>query len=336
VSPLTAPIPVALIGPFDVPSLSLQLLRRAVEEALRDRCPEVALRVFAPEAGVPGLDPVEAFDADDAGRLHTFRRTFAHVLVAGDGRVTAAWTAPAQHVVAVHGEAGFLARRSSPDAVLAARREFLVAMGWWPEEGSVAVVQRAPGTQIAVPADHVVELGAEPGDRGDAAEGQRCISLRAGASVDDVVTAIALADVVVAQAASVRAVAAAFERELVLEGDDAATAVRALDADFDELCRTLTGHEPAPFAASEVEALRRALDARGRRLAAERAAMADRVWAIERHLEGELAARDARIAQLEAERDALLGHVEVRARAAAAKAIRRLTRRSGPEAGPNA
>jgi hypothetical protein len=291
--------------------------------------------VFAPHAGVPGLDPVEAFDATDPGRVATFQRVFSHVLVAGDQRVTAAWMAPSQHVVPVRGEAGLLARRWVPEPVLAARREFLVAMGWWPEHGTVAVVQRAPGTQVGVAADHVVELGAEPGDAGDEpADPDRCISLRAGATPDDLLAAIAHADVVVAQAASVRAVAIAFDRALVPEGDDATPGVLSLDAEFDALCRALTGHEPAPFAASEVDALHHALDARGRRLAAERSAMADRVWAIERRLESELAERDARLVQLQAERDALLGHVEVRARSAAARALRRVTRRERPDPAP--
>lgn len=332
---MTSRVPVALVGPFDVPSLSLQLLRRAVEGELRDRAPEVDLRVFAPAAGIPGLDAVEAFDASDAGRVAMFQRTFGHVLVAGDKSVTASWTSSAQQVVPVRGEAGFLARRWTPPPMLAARREFLVAMEWWPRNGTVAVVQRAPGTQVSVAADHVVELGAEPGDAGDEpADGAPAISLRAGATADDLVAAVAHAHVVVAQAASVRAVAAAFDRPVVPEAAEPSTEVLALDADFDALCRTLTGHEPAAFASSEVAALQRALDARGRRLAAERSAMADRVWAIERHLEGELAARDARIAQLEAERDALLTHVEVRARAAVAKTVRRVTGRRRADPAP--
>jgi hypothetical protein len=329
---VTDRIPVALVGPFDVPSLSLQLLRRAVEEELRDRAPEIDLRVFAPRAGTPGLDPVEPFDATDPGRVERFRRAFPHVLVAGDPDVTASWSAPAQLVVPVRGEAGVLAPRWARPPDLAMRREFLVAMGWWPAAGTVAVVQRAPGTQVSVAADHVVELGAEPGDAGDApTDGHHGISLRTGATVDDLVAAISFAHVVVAHAPSVQAVAAALHRPVVPDTDAPPAAVRALDADFDALCRTLTGHEPAPFASSQVAALQRALDARGRRRAAERSAMADRVWAGERHHEGELAARDARIAQLEAERDALLTHVEVRARAAVAKTVRRVTNRRRPE-----
>ena len=49
----------------------------------------------------------------------------------------------------------------------------------------------------------------------------------------------------------------------------------------------------------------------------------DRVWAIERHLEGQLAERDERIAALDAERDALRARIEVRVRAALGRVARR-------------
>jgi hypothetical protein len=310
---------VALVGPFDMPALSLQLVRRVVEAELRDRCPDVGLRVFAPRAGIAGLDPVEAFEPLDAGRLAAFHERFPHVIVAGDDDVTRPWLAPSQHVVRLSGEAGFLAARWAPPEVLARAREFLVAMEWWPRAGTVAVVQ---GSQVEPPAtDHIVAVEAEPGD--DHADAARRISLRAGATADDVVAAIAHADVVVAEAPSVRAVAAAFGRPLVPDADGAVASVLALDAQFDALCQNLTGRAPERFMVEELDGLRRALDARGRRLATERAAMADRVWAIERNLEGELAARDAQIAALEAERDALRARIEVRVRAALGRIKRR-------------
>ena len=319
---------VALVGPFDVPSLSLQLTRRVVEEELRDRCPEVWLHVFAPTAGVPGLDPVVAFEASDAGRRAAFHERFPDVLVAGDPRVTAGWISEQQRVLHVTGEAGFLAARWAPSDVLATRREFLVAMGWWPPSGRVAVAQGVHGAHAFPAADHVVVVEAEPGDEQPTTGAPR-VSLRAGATVDDVIAAIAHADVVVAEAPSVRAVAAAFDRPVVPDTEAVGVQTLVLDAQFDALCRELAGREPDRLHTTEVDALRRALDARGRRLATERTAMADRVWEIERRLEGELAERDARIAAVEAERDALRARFEVRVRAALGR-LRRGTRK--PEA----
>jgi hypothetical protein len=165
-------------------------------------------------------------------------------------------------------------------------------------------------------------IEAEPGDEGEG-EREHRISLRDGAALDDLLTALAFADVVIAEAPSVRAAAASFGRVVVPAPEPVEVQTLALDEVFDELCRDITGREPQRLVAGEIDALRRALDTRGRRLAAERAAMADRVWAIERHLEGELAERDARIAALEAERDALRGHVEVRMRAALGRVVRR-------------
>jgi hypothetical protein len=182
-------------------------------------------------------------------------------------------------------------------------------MEWWPARGPVTVVQGA-GEDAGTAAGTVVRIAAGPGDP------DVPFALGAGATVDDLLTAIALADDVVATAPSVRAVAAAFRGG---EPDE----VVALDAWFDALAQQVTGRPVERFAGSERDALRRALDARGRRLAAERSAMADRVWAIERHLEGQLAERDARITALEAERDALRARIEVRVRAALGRVARR-------------
>jgi hypothetical protein len=312
-----ASLDVALVGPFDVPSLGWQLARRVLDAELRDRGADVTLRVFAPTAGPPGLDPVEALGAPDAGLVSAFRSRFAVVLVAGDPALAAPWAGPEQQVIELDTNADDLARmarRHLDDDALTRHREFLVAMEWWPRDrGDVVVVQGEVATNGDAP--NVVVLEAEPGDD---RRGPRRISLREGASVDDVVAAIALADDVIATAPSVLALDAAFA-----EHDPS---LIALDAQLDDLVRTLTGLEPQHLVTREVDALRRALDARGRRIAWERTAMADRVWEIERRLEGELAARDARIAALEAERDALRGRVEVRARAALGKVKRRFTR----------
>jgi hypothetical protein len=300
---------IALVGPFDVPSLSVQLARRVIEAELHDRCPDVEVRVFAPTAGATGLDPVEPLGPPDPGRVAAFTATFPTVVVVGDAGVTAAWAAAPAHVVPWRGEAGHVAARLVTRDQLAARREFLVGMEWWPARGAVTVVQGA-GEDAGPAAGAVVRIAAEPGDP------DVPFALGAGATVDDLLTAIALADDVVATGPGVRAVAAAFR------GGEAGEVV-ALDAWFDALAQQVTGRPVERFAGSERDALRRALDARGRRLAAERSAMADRVWAIERHLEGQLAERDARIAALEAERDALRARIEVRVRAALGRVARR-------------
>jgi hypothetical protein len=295
---------IALIGPFDVPSLSLQLLRRVVEGELRDRCPSVRLRVIAPSAGAPGVDPVEVY----AGVLPAVD----HVIVAGDATVTAAWITAAQTAHTLSLDAVLLAPRTYTSDEIEQRRAFLVAMGWWPELGAATVVHgRAPA---ASDAKHVVFIEAEPGDE---REGSPRISLRDGASVDDAVTALALAERVVTSSPIVRAIANAFRGSVPEAG------VRSVAATFDEIGAALTGRPAERLVAPEVDALRRALDARGRRLSWERAAMADRAWAIERKLEGEIAARDARIAELEREVDALENHAEVKARAAIARVARR-------------
>jgi hypothetical protein len=312
------PVEVALIGPFDVPSLGWQLTRRVVDGELRDRGANVRLRVFAPTAGGPGLDPVEALGTADAGVVKAFRDRFTHVLVAGDPALASPWAGPDQQVVQLDtdvDDVARIARRQIDEAALGRHREFLVAMEWWPRvrDHDVVVVQGEAGYPSN--ATTVVVVEAEPGDDRD---GERRISLREGASVDDVVAAIALADDVVATAPSVLALDAAFA-----EHDPS---IMRLDAQLDDLCRAVAGVEPARLVTREVAALRDALDTRGRRLAWERAAMADRVWEIERRLEGELAARDARIAELERERDALRQRIEVRARAALGKVKRRFAR----------
>ncbi len=317
---------IALVGPFHVPSFALQIARRVLEAELHDRCPGVRVRVFAPDDGAPGLDPVEVFRAVDPRERAAFGDRFHRIVVVGDPAVAAPFIDPARNVTRIEGDLALLAPRWYPPALLAQRREFLVAMGWWPAPstgaGTPAVVQ---GDATVPPslASGALRIDAEPGDERTHWTGPRC-SLGDGACVDDLVTAIASSGALYAGAASVRTLGAAFrDHHGAPAGGDADTALLVLDTQIDGLCRD-AGEDPEKFAGREVEALRRALDARGRRLAAERSAMADRVWEIERRLEGDLAARDAEIAALTAERDALRDRIEVRARAALGRAARKL------------
>ncbi|MCU1426470.1 MAG: hypothetical protein JWL83_470 [Actinomycetia bacterium] len=305
---------IALVGPFDTPSLSVQLARRVIEAEMRDRNPGVRVRAFAPTAGAPGIDPVEAFAPVDAGRRAAFAAAFPHIVVVGDPAVGADLIDPAARVTRIEGELALLAPRWYSPNLLAQRREFLVAMEWWPRTATGRVVQGDVDADVDGDVA-AVRVDAEPGDDAVGWNGPR-ISLGAGACLDDVVTVIAIANTVAARAPSVLALAEAFR------GDVAPDVLHALDDQLDVLSRAVTGDAPQRFAATEIDALQRALDGRGRRLAAERTAMADRVWEIERRLEGELAARDAQIAALESERDALRARIEVRARAALGRVAR--------------
>jgi hypothetical protein len=310
---------IALVGPFDQPSLTWQLNRRVVEMELADRGLDATVRVFAPGDGAvlaAGIDPVERLGPPDTGRIVAFRDRFTRVIVLGDPGAAAQWCGPPQQVVPVEldpAELARLARRWCDTDALARHREFLVGMQWWPRTGPVTVVQG----DVTIPTSQhsIVVIEAEPGD---ARDGEPRISLSDGACADDLVAAIALADDVRASAPAVQALAASFR-------DGTPDPTVSLDAGLDALFRDLTGAEPQRLVAGHVDALRQALDARGRRLAWERTAMADRVWEIERRLEGELAERDARIAALEAERDALRARIEVRVRAALGKVRRRFS-----------
>jgi hypothetical protein len=223
-----------------------------------------------------------------------------------------------------------------------ARREVLRSFGWWPAtDAPVLLVDvddrdrhaRAVRERAAAWDGPVVVRDADAHDLPDAWH-------RFGehATARDLVAGVAGAAAIVTDRAVVADLARAYARPCAAPGDTddpavppapTASEVAHLDAEYDRLV-ALVGDAPGgPFTGQHVRALRDALDARGRRLAAERSALADRLWSLQR-------AHDERVAELVAERDAvrarhdaLARHLEVRARAGLGRLRRRLRRNDG-------
>lgn len=261
--------------------------------------------------------------------------------------------------VAVVGDPAVLTPRVMPASLLEQRLELLLAMRWWPSDAPVTVVQgrgadadHAGGSLDALAAAlqrdgaTVVVIVAD-GVEGDGrfadalAEriGDHAIRVPALAGVEDRVAAVAAADLVVAASGTLLALADAYGRpsvplERALAGDldpappaDPAPAIATLDAEYDLLAGLAPPGTVAPLVTSELLALRAALDARGRRLAAERLAMADYTWKLRGESEGLLGQRDAYIAALEAENALLRSRWSIRLRAAVGRTARRVVRR---------
>ncbi len=197
-----------------------------------------------------------------------------------------------------------IARRWWSYAMCEQRRDFLRAMHWWPHHLPALVVQggRHDVGQIdllaaELPNSPVVVLEAEPGDEQFSARmldrlGPRALRLPASrSSLEDRVAAVAGAATVIAAAPAVHALAAAYARpsqslaERVAgcaahEAPARATEGDALEIVYDELAR-LDGGAPRPVTVDdEINALRRALEERGRRMAQERVVLADYVRAV--------------------------------------------------------
>jgi hypothetical protein len=247
-----------------------------------------------------------------------------------------------------------LAPRAFAPWLLDNRREFLRAVDAWPRHDRPIVVQGSASDLDAVEriagTDHATAIvaigtGTDPG----ADDFARTLvnrlpearSLPDHAGVEEHVAAIACAAGVVASAPIVLELAAAFGvpacrldswraepapkplRDLLTPTNPDAGAVAALDADLDTIAALAPGHAPGPLAWARLAALDAALDARGRRLAAERSAMADAV-AAER---ARVAPLEARIADLETDNRALRNLEVVRWRMALGRVRSRLRRR---------
>lgn len=297
---------------------------------------------------------------DERALLSSAASEVAHVSARDDAsrdRLVAAGVGTDRDV-AVVGDPAVLAPRVLPASLLEQRLELLIAMRWWPATGTVAVVQgsgadadRIAGglDALATLAGHTVTLVLMEADgvAGDgrfadtlaACLGDAAIRMPALAGVEDRVAAAAAADLVVASSGTLLALADAYGRPAVpldaaLAGDltpreagDAGAIGSALDAEYDVLAALAPPGAVAPLVTSELLALRAALGARGRRLAAERLAMADHAWKLRGESEGLLAQRDAYIAALEAENALLRSRLTIKARAAVGRAVRRLGRR---------
>lgn len=201
-----------------------------------------------------------------------------------------------------------LARRVFSREVLERRIEFLRAVDAWPHEGRPIVVQGCRDDleiverlAAAAKGRSVVAIVADSAN-GDSAFADAVVAnvesafllpdMAGTAPTEDRVAAIAGAGGVLAASSVVRDVARSFEvpsaslhefasrassdfdalfanRETIDEKD------ARLDDDFDAIARLAGSPGPGVLAWSELAALRAALDARGRRLTAERIAMAD-------------------------------------------------------------
>ena len=238
-----------------------------------------------------------------------------------------------------------LAPRVFAPRVIEKRTAFLRAMGWWPETATPVVVQggsagagRAAEVAAALGDTPVVVIEAEPGDAEFAAalldHLPGALRLPGIAGVEDRVAAVAASSCVVAASPVLHALATAYGRPRSHldapsepeQADDRTADEDALDAEYDALAALVPGAHPAPLVAAEVEALRAALNARGRRLASERVLMADYVLALRADYEGRLTNCVAEAEAMERENALLRSRWSIRLRSATGRALRRVRR----------
>jgi hypothetical protein len=195
---------------------------------------------------------------------------------------------------------GVLAARVFPRDVRDARLELLRALDAWPRVGSAIVVHGGPEhvdtvDAVRAPEDSaVVALGEDGYAAAVVARDPVARRVPSEASAEDLVAAIAGAAGVISSSPAVIAVARAFGVryatieelrargsrsivELLHEPSGLDDDVARADGDLDAIAALAAGPAPPPLAWSQLAAAEAALDARGRRLAAERAAMADAV-----------------------------------------------------------
>jgi len=239
-------------------------------------------------------------------------------------------------------EPAVLSPRVFPPRALEKRLAFLQAMGWWPGAGTPILVQGG-AADVERAATIASELGDQPvvvieADSGDAAFAHSLavslpgsLHIPAIAGVEDRVAAVAAAGAVVSSSTTLRALAVAYRRPhagldapsspLLPEEPDIGAAI--LDAEYDTLADLVPDAAPAPLASAEVAAVRAALDARGRRLVAERVLMADHVWSLQAEHEGRLAQWQAEAEALSRENALLRSRWSIRLRTAVGRAVHR-------------
>lgn len=255
-------------------------------------------------------------------------------------------------VAAVVPHPGVLAARVFAPSVLGARLELLRALDAWPHDGRAIVVHGG-----AEHGDAVDELRAPDGsalvvlggdDDAAAVDARDPVALRIphGASVEDRVAAIAGAVGVVSSSPAVLAVARAFgvphaspealrERgsrsiaEVLNDPSSIDDDLARADDDLDAVAALAAGPAPARLAWSQLAAAEGALDARGRRLAAERVAMADAVV----HERERARVLEQRLAELQTAYDDVRNLEVVRWRVALGNLRSRLGLRRGRKSG---
>lgn len=298
----TRPV-IGLWGCFDTDSLGDQLTLRVVRAALGRRLPRALVRAFAPVGStrrtvLASAEIVEPLLPADDVHVRALDASLALVVVTGD---EPRWRTDA--LVAEYGidrEAGqrlealvlgtadgfgpvrvrhgtthpAVLASAVVDADLRARRlGFVRAVGWAPPAGPFVAVQADRTDQIsdatrALRGDEAVVVVPAGGDEVACAALASALStpyvLPPIASLDDRVAVLLGADRVVATDLATQAVAAA---------DD--TAVTDLESEYDAIAARLEATADGPLVLPEIDALRAALDARGRRLDTERVAFAD-------------------------------------------------------------
>ena len=218
------------------------------------------------------------------------RRLEALALGAADGLGPARVRQRATHPAA-------LASAVTDADVLARRLGFVRAVGWAPPDGPFVAVQVDRTDQVgditrALRGDEAVVIVPAGGDAAACAALASVLStpyvLPPIASIDDRVAVLRAADRVLATDVAAQAVAAADDRS-----------VAALESEYDAIGARLDADASGALVLPEIDALRAALAARGRRLNAERLAFADALRAAN-------AERDharAELAQYAVERD---------------------------------
>jgi hypothetical protein len=261
-------------------------------------------------------------------RAATLRKAGAHadrISLLDDGSAIR-WTASGvEPAVAETAHPALLAPRVFAPRLLAARLEFLRAIDAWPSDARPIVVQADGGRSTeplasALAGRPVVAVVADTG-AGDGAFADALVArlrsaqrLPADAGTEDRVAAIAGAAGVLATSPVVLAVARAFglphasvdeflsrgpaatPEHLVVRPEPIVDDLRRLDDDLDAIAALAPVPAPGPLAWSELAAARAALEARGRRMTAERVAMADAVLADRERV----AALERRVAELAA------------------------------------
>ncbi|HEX5613570.1 MAG TPA: hypothetical protein VFZ83_00295 [Acidimicrobiia bacterium] len=322
-APSARPV-IGLWGCFDTDAFGDQVTLRVVRAALTRRLPAAHVRAFAPMGStrrtlLASAEIVEPLLPADDVLARALDAALALVVITGE---RSRWRADA--LIAEYAIDESSARRlevlvlGAPSAsapprvhhsdqhpgalasavigpdVLARRLAFARAVGWVPIDGPFVAVQVDRAHQLtevarSLRSDDAVVVVPAGGDEA------ACSALAASlptpfvlppiASLDDRVAVLHGAARVVVTDAAMRATASA----------DAA-AIAALEAEYDALAARLAADASGPLVLPEVAALRAALDARARRLNAERLAFADALRAAhaERdHARAQLAAWDA-------------------------------------------
>jgi hypothetical protein len=268
-------------------TFTLESLQRAtaVGHALLLRGAGLGTRTAATTISVAATAPA-------LGEVTSSSAGHTHCSLLDDGSELAWRAAGAPDPDAIVPHPAVVADRLFPTRLLDARREFLRAIDVWPGDEPPVVVQGGRSDLGAI--DALVERNDRPiivlvaeraaGDdefaRAVLTATDRARRLPDNSGLEDQLATIAGARAVRAASPVVRQAAAAFSVPATALRDGAAVptapdAVARVDNELDRLATLGPGAGPGPSAWSELDAMRRALEARGARLAHERVVFAD-------------------------------------------------------------